>query len=136
MGWQEQINCVRFAIFKPVKFNGFKYISLKINEPGLSFQMQFIKTDYAPGIDTPLQEDGGLNEKSGGLNEGLKFLLMVIKENPGIQIKELAEKLNRSIDTLDKQIKKLTEINLVERRGSKKTGGYWMVKPEGKSNEK
>ena len=140
-------------------------ISLKINEPGLSFQMQFIKTDYAPEIDVPLHEVGGLNQNNGrlnvglneansgingrlnqnngrlnegdgGLKEGLKFLLTIIKENPGIQIKELADKLNRSIDTLNKQIKKLTKMNLIERRGSKKTGGYWTLKPEGKNSEK
>jgi ATP-dependent DNA helicase RecG len=128
--------------------------------------MQFIKTNYAPEIKMPLQDDGGLNgglnKKSGrlngelngskseisgrlndnigglngGLNEGLKFLLSVIRENPGIQVKELAKKLNRSIDTLDKQIKKLTKMNLIERRGSKKTGGYWTLKSEGKNSGK
>jgi predicted transcriptional regulator len=35
--------------------------------------------------------------------------------------------MNRSVDTLDKQIKKLVESGLIEHRGSKKTGGYWEV---------
>ena len=44
---------------------GYKNIDLKINEPGLSFQIQFIKKDYIPDQ---------------GLNEGLKSLLVVIKK--------------------------------------------------------
>ncbi|HPS29660.1 MAG TPA: putative DNA binding domain-containing protein, partial [bacterium] len=38
-------------------------VLLKINEPGMSFQMQFIKNEYVEEL-----SDGGLNE---GLNEGL-----------------------------------------------------------------
>jgi predicted HTH transcriptional regulator len=112
---------------------GYPHISLKINEPGLSFQVQFIKTDYVPEADMPEHADGGLN---GGLNGGLKSLLDAIKEHAGIQIKELAEKLDRPIDTLDKQIRKLTKLNLIERQGSKKTGGYQIVKVEEKRHEK
>jgi ATP-dependent DNA helicase RecG len=98
---------------------GYPNIALKINEPGLSFQVQFIKTDYVPEAEMQEQTDGGLK---GGLNAGLKTLLKAIKENSGVQIKDLAIKLKRSIDTLDKQIKKLTQMNLIERQGSKKTG--------------
>jgi ATP-dependent DNA helicase RecG len=64
----------------------------------------------------------GLNE---GLNEGLKSLLKTITENLGVQAKDLAESLNRPIKTVEGQIKTLTDKNLIERRGSKKTGGYW-----------
>jgi len=96
-------------------------IMLNIKEPGLSFQLQFIKKDY-----TPKQADGGLN---GGLNGGLKSLLLEIEKYPGIQLKVLTVKLDRPIDTLDKQIRKLTNMKLIEHRGSKKTGGYW-AKPK------
>ena len=67
-----------------------------------------------------------LNE---GLNEGLKSVLESIQNNPGIKAKEIAEKLdNRQIKTVDRQIKTLVEKELVERRGSKKTGGYYLKK--------
>ncbi|OGF47794.1 MAG: hypothetical protein A2452_09765 [Candidatus Firestonebacteria bacterium RIFOXYC2_FULL_39_67] len=63
-----------------------------------------------------------------GLNEGLKTLLNAIKSNPGMKTKALSVSLKgRSIKTLEHQIKFLIEKKLIERRGSKKTGGYWPV---------
>lgn len=69
--------------------------------------------------------NGGLNE---GLNEGLKSLYLAVKKNPGIKAKELSLVLeNRSIKTIERQIKKLSELRLIEHRGSRKTGGYWII---------
>jgi len=74
-------------------------------------------------------KSGGLNGGlSGGLSGGLKDLFILIQNNPGIQAKTISENLNRPIDTIDKQIKKLVEKNLIERKGSRKTGGYWAKK--------
>lgn len=74
---------------------------------------------------------GGLN---GGLNGGLKIKLNekqikvydAIAMKNGIQIQHLSSLLSIPIDTLDKIISHLVKNNLVERRGSKKTGGYWI----------
>ena len=72
------------------------------------------------------KEAGALNEGlSEGLNEGLKSLFAAIKDDSGIQAKDLAESLHRPIKTVERQIKVLTDKSLIERRGSKKTGGYW-----------
>lgn len=68
-----------------------------------------------------LPKDGGLN---GGLNDVLKELLDCIAKRPGIKIKDMNEILNRPIDTLDKQVKRLIADGLIERVGSRKTGGY------------
>lgn len=69
----------------------------------------------------------GLNDETEGLNEGLKSLLQAIKENPGLKAKVLSEKLNdRPIKTIDRQIKTLIDKQMIERRGSKKTGGYFL----------
>ncbi len=64
---------------------------------------------------------------NGALNKGLKSLLKAIHEHPGVQAKDLAESLRRPIKTVEGQIKTLTDKNLIERRGSKKTGGYWTL---------
>lgn len=70
--------------------------------------------------------DEGLNE---GLNEGLKSLLITIKENEGIQAKDLSVLLgNRPIKTIERQIATLIERELIERIGSRKTGGYFIKK--------
>jgi ATP-dependent DNA helicase RecG len=62
-----------------------------------------------------------------GLNEGLKSLLRIIITHPGIQAKALPSLLkNRPLKTIERQIKELVSQNLVERRGSRKTGGYFM----------
>ncbi len=66
----------------------------------------------------------GLNEE---LSEGLKSLFMVIKGTPGIKAKDLSSHLKgRPIKTIERQIKTLIDNNLIERRGSRKTGGYYI----------
>ena len=49
---------------------------------------------------------------------------------PRIQSNQASVNLNRSIKTIERQIKTLVEMNLIEHRGSKKTGGYWVVRLE------
>ena len=67
----------------------------------------------------------------GGLNGGLKLLLDVIKSNPGIRAKDASALLdNRPVSTIEKQIRELTGKGLIERRGSKKSGGYYVVEIE------
>ncbi len=55
----------------------------------------------------------------------LQSLLQVITKNPGIKAKNISVLLKRPMDTVDKQIKSLIDKNIIERRGSKKTGGYY-----------
>jgi len=91
---------------------------------------------YYPVNSQPQSE--GLNEElNGGLNEGLKTLLIEIKKNEGIQAKDLSIHLNnRPIKTIERQIKELKNMKLIERRGSKKTGGYYLIqKSDGEINE-
>ena len=77
------------------------------------------KTEWAK------REDEGLSE---GLNEGLKSLLVAIKDNTGIKAKNLSSTLNnRPLKTIERQIKILINKKLVERRGSRKTGGYYYI---------
>ena len=66
--------------------------------------------------------------KKVSLDEALETLLKTISSNPGIKSKDLSLKLdNRPIKSLERQIKILVDIKLIERRGSKKTGGYYTV---------
>lgn len=72
--------------------------------------------------------DEGLSEGlSEGLNEGLKTLLEAIKSNQGIQAKDLSAKLERPVKTIERQVRELVQKNLIERRGSRKTGGYFII---------
>jgi ATP-dependent DNA helicase RecG len=66
-----------------------------------------------------------------GLNEGLKSLLAAIIKKPGVQAKDLTALLeNRPLKTIERQIKELVIQQLIERRGSRKTGGYWAIKED------
>ena len=60
-------------------------------------------------------------------NEGLKILLELIQKNEGIQGKDIAEELDRPIKTIERQIAELIKRELIERRGSRKTGGYFVI---------
>jgi ATP-dependent DNA helicase RecG len=66
---------------------------------------------------------GGLND---GLNEGQQKVFQLIQGNEGIKVKDISFKLNMPIDTIDKHIRVLIKMNLIERRGSRKTGGYFL----------
>lgn len=70
----------------------------------------------------------GLNEElNEGLNEGLKTLLKAIADNPGIQAKELPVHLDsRPLKTIERQVSVLLKQGLILRKGSKKTGGYYL----------
>ena len=94
---------------------------------------QFMTVIYSMEYDGGLK--GGLNGQlngqlngtlSGTLNERQKSVLDFIAATPGVQAQVLIDKLLIPRDTLNKIIKTLTDRGLIERRGSKKTGGYYV----------
>jgi len=54
-------------------------------------------------------------------------ILELIKSNPGIQRKEIALKLNVTDKTISRYVSEMISDKIIERRGSKKTGGYWYI---------
>ncbi|MDP8200801.1 MAG: hypothetical protein P9M11_01515 [Candidatus Tenebribacter burtonii] len=63
-----------------------------------------------------------------GLSEGLKSLLNMIEKKSGVQTNNLSKLLEkRPIKTIEHQIKILINKDFIERRGSKKTGGYYLI---------
>ncbi len=67
-------------------------------------------------------------ELSGTLSGTLNQVLVSVKENPGIQANQISNIIKRPIDTVKKQIKQLVDKELIVRKGSKKTGGYYIKK--------
>jgi len=75
------------------------------------------------GLNEGLSE--GLRE---GLNEGLISLLNAIIKNPNIQAKDISSILsNRPLKTIERQLSQLVKIKKIERKGSRKTGGYFPI---------
>lgn len=72
-----------------------------------------------------ISQNGGLN---GGLIDTDDIILSVIDQNQGIQLKGIVNLLeNISQRTIERQIAELIKKGLIERRGSRKTGGYWKI---------
>ncbi len=68
--------------------------------------------------------DGTLN---GTLNDTERVVLDFIQSSPGITANLLIEKTNKSVRTIRRSVKSLIDKNFIEYRGSKKTGGYYIV---------
>ncbi len=49
----------------------------------------------------------------------------IIKQTPGIQRKDIIVQTKKGSSTIDRHLAMLIEKNLIEHRGSKKTGGYY-----------
>lgn len=67
--------------------------------------------------------NGEINALSGSLRE----VYMIVKNNPGIKIKKVAELRKKSESTAAKQLTDLKKKQLVEYRGANKTGGYYVI---------
>ena len=67
----------------------------------------------------------GVNGEVNALSENLRQAYDLIHNTPGIKANQLAEKLGRSINTIEKQLSQLKKKALIEYRGSAKTGGYY-----------
>ena len=55
----------------------------------------------------------------------LKDILEIIKNNPGIQKPAIAAHIGKSEATAKRILKQLVERNLIEYKGSDKTGSYY-----------
>lgn len=70
--------------------------------------------------------NGGVNGEVDKLNDSLKQVYAVVQDNPGIRTKQIAALLKRPEPTVEKQLTTLRKKNLIEHRGSPKTGGYYI----------
>ena len=97
------------------------------------FMTVIYSMEYQPGKSGQLNGtlsgtlNGILNDT---LNEKQNRVLDFIAASPGVQAQIIIDQLAIPRDTLNKILKVLTDRELIERRGSKKTGGYY-VKVQG-----
>ena len=74
-----------------------------------------------------------LREPIEGLNEGINDLLVkLIDRHPGVRLPYLKSVVGASTSTIERAIAALVKAGKIEHRGSKKTGGYYLV---GESDE-
>ena len=106
-------------------------IELRWKEVGLSFQVQFVKTDFIPtedeGKKPTITDNVGIKV---GVKVGVKEqILKLIKSNEGVNAKTIAihfpDIVNR---TVERYIKELRDSEIIEFKGAPKTGGYYVKK--------
>jgi ATP-dependent DNA helicase RecG len=71
-------------------------------------------------------------EKTGGQTGGMTLtdiqykIINLIKDNPKISRKEMAEKLGINTSAIQKHIDKLKQADVIKRKGAD-FGGYWII---------
>lgn len=109
-------------------------IVLRWREVGLSFQVQFVKSDFTPTVDEGVNANNeGVNEGANGDNEGVNLkgeeqLYWIIKNNEGLNVPQLMELIKKSQTTLERYIRLLKASDRIEFTGADKTGGYYIKK--------
>ena len=88
-----------------------------INEP---VGMQFISV-IDRIADEGVNEDEGINE---GINELESLILTFLEKKPGAKGYEIAEYIQKGAATTERYLKSLNK-ELIEYKGSRKTGGYY-----------
>ena len=89
----------------------------KFNTQGF-FTVTFMKRMMAKSVNS-----GTLN---GTLNGTEQLVLQQIRTTPGVSANELIQRTNKSIRTIRRVVKSLIDKGLIEYRGAKKTGGYYI----------
>lgn len=89
-----------------------------INEP---VGMQFISV-IDRIADEGVNKDEGINE---GINELESLILTFLKKKPGAKGYEIAEYIQKGAATTERYLKSLKDKELIEYKGSRKTGGYY-----------
>ena len=70
--------------------------------------------------------NGGVNDGNVRLNERQMATLEFIRLHEGHNTRRISEELNMPFNTIDKHIRVLLKNDLIEHRGSAKTGGYYV----------
>lgn len=84
---------------------------------------EYLKTTFY----TSKKVHEGLNGRlNGTINGAIKEVYDYIQSNQGASAVDMENKLNIPLRTLQRWLKELKEKELIEYRGSKKTGGYFI----------
>jgi ATP-dependent DNA helicase RecG len=67
-----------------------------------------------------------ITQQPGGLSGGIKKVYEYIRNNPGQNTREISIGVSEPLKTVEKRIIKLRQNDLIEFKGSKKTGGYYL----------
>jgi len=95
--------------------------------PEVDFMVEEIGDGFMVSFRSKMKTREGVSE---GVSEGVNAILVCIRENPGLRIPELSEKLHMPAKSLERRIKQLREEGRVVFQGAPKTGGYFIKESE------
>ena len=94
--------------------------------PALEYKQNEFMVYYATIRQVKDADRGGdVNGDEKSLKGVLKEVYLIVVNNPGIKIGQVAEIRERSESTVWKQLNELRKNKLIEYRGSDKSGGYY-----------
>lgn len=79
-------------------------------------------------IGTSNANNGKLKIIDGQLNKSQEATLAFITDHEGCNTTGISEGLSKPFRTVDKHVRVLLQLGIIERRGSKKTGGYYLTR--------
>ena len=94
-----------------------------VPEPEYEVMESFVKIVFRRATE---KLDGGVNGGNVRLNKRQMATLEFIRLHEGHNTRRISEELNVPFDTIDKHIRVLLKNDLIEHRGSAKTGGYYV----------
>jgi len=68
--------------------------------------------------------NGGVND---GINDGINEIVSILLNTSCLSAIEIARRIDKSLPTVERYIRKLRKKEIIEYRGSKKTGGYHLT---------
>ena len=74
--------------------------------------------------------DNEMDDKIAGINEGINRLFQYIQINEGLRVSQISKAINIPPKTIERWIISLKNDNKIVYRGSKKSGGYYLVTNE------
>ena len=69
--------------------------------------------------------NGNVNGDVNSLSASLRAVYLIVKANPGVKTKKVAELMHKSYSTVVKKMVELRKKNFIEYRGAAKNGGYY-----------
>lgn len=89
-----------------------------------AFRIRFAMEDDR-SAETRTTHEGVSGGVNGGVFEEPNGLLKLIREQPGINSKQMVKLSGKSQRTVERGVKQLKEAGEIEFRGASKTCGYW-----------
>jgi ATP-dependent DNA helicase RecG len=129
LGWVEELGSGVRKMYKycPIYVNG----ALPVIEEGDVFKLT-IKYEDGDGLNVPINiPDNGILQQNVSINVPINdneiLIMSLLKVTPGMNREEISVSINRVVKTVSRYINSLKKKNLIEYRGSRKTGEYYII---------